>query len=85
MDTKAIETSRRPIPGNARPPAGVRQVYLIFFDAPAIVQFRRKLGVDADALSPIMFIAGAGTDFASWLPQRIHAETDCLAPVEIVP
>ena len=66
-------------------PAGVRQVYLVFFDAPAIVQFRRKLGVDADALSPIMFIAGAGTDFASWLPQRIHAETDCVAPVEIVP
>lgn len=66
-------------------PGGVRQVYLVFFDAPAIVQFRRQLGVDADALSPVMFIAGAGTDFASWLPQRIHADADCLAPIEIVP
>ena len=66
-------------------PGGVRQVYLIVFDAPAIVQFRRQLGLDAEALSPVMFIAGAGTDFASWLPQRINPDSDCLAPIEIVP
>jgi len=66
-------------------PGGVRQVYLVLFDAPAIEQFRRQLGLEADMLSPVMFIAGAGSDFASWLPQRIHPESDCLAPIEIVP
>ncbi len=64
-------------------PGGVRQVYLVFFDAPAIAQFRRQIGLDPDALSPIMFVAGAGADFNSWLPQRVNADTDCLAPVEI--
>jgi hypothetical protein len=66
-------------------PGGVRQAYLVLFDAPAIVEFRRQLGLEADTLSPVMFIAGAGSDFASWLPQRIHAESDCLAPIEVVP
>lgn len=66
-------------------PGGVRQAYLVFFDAPAVVQFRRGLGLDADGLSPVMFIAGAGTDFTSWLPQRINADADCLAPIEITP
>jgi hypothetical protein len=66
-------------------PGGVRQAYLVFFDAPAIAQFRRQIGLDADALSPIMFVAGAGPDFNSWLPQRVNADADCLAPVEIAP
>ena len=66
-------------------PGGVRQVYLVSFDAPAIAEFRRQIGLDADALSPVMFVAGAGTDFNSWLPQRVHGNTDCLAPVEIGP
>ena len=61
-------------------PGGVRQVYLVSFDAPAVAQFRRQIGLDPDALSPIMFVAGAGADFNSWLPQRINAEADCLAP-----
>ena len=64
-------------------PGGVRQAYLVFFDAPAIAQFRRQIGLDPDALSPIMFVAGAGADFNSWLPQRVNADADCLAPVEI--
>jgi hypothetical protein len=64
-------------------PGGVRQAYLVFFDAPAIAQFRRQIGLDSDAVSPIMFVAGAGADFNSWLPQRVNADTDCLAPVEI--
>jgi hypothetical protein len=66
-------------------PGGVRQAYLVFFDAPAIAQFRRQIGLDSDALSPIMFVAGAGADFNSWLPLRINADADCLAPVEIGP
>jgi hypothetical protein len=64
-------------------PGGVRQVFLMFFDAPGIAQFRRQIGLDPDALSPVMFVAGAGADFNSWLPQRVNADADCLAPVEI--
>ena len=66
-------------------PGGVRQVYLVLFDATGIAQFRRQLGLDADALSPIMFVAGAGQDFNSWLPQRVIADSECLAPIEISP
>jgi hypothetical protein len=64
-------------------PGGVRQAYFVFFDAPAIVQFRRQLGLDADGLSPVMAVAGAGTDFNSWLPLRVNADADCLAPIEV--
>ena len=64
-------------------PGGTRQVYFVFFDAPAIGQFRQQLGLDPSALSPILFVAGAGSNFNSWLPQHVNAETDCLAPIEI--
>lgn len=66
-------------------PGGVRQVYLVFFDAPAIAQFRRQSGLDPEALSPVLFIAGAGSDFNSWLPQRVNTGADCVAPVEVAP
>jgi hypothetical protein len=64
-------------------PGGVRQAYLVYFDAPAIAQFRRQVGLDPADLAPIMFVAGAGAEFNSWLPQRINTDADCLAPVEI--
>lgn len=66
-------------------PGGVRQVYLVLFDVPEIAQFRRQIGLNAETLSPIMFVAGAGPDFNSWLPQRVSADSECLAPVEIEP
>ena len=66
-------------------PGGVRQAYFILFDAPAILQFRRQLGLDPESLSPVMAVAGAGTDFNAWLPLRVNADADCLAPVEIAP
>ena len=66
-------------------PGGVRQAYLVLFDAPAIAQFRRQMGLDADALAPVLFVAGSGPDFNSWLPQRVNAGADCVAPIEIVP
>jgi hypothetical protein len=66
-------------------PGGVRQAYLVLFDAPSIVQFRKQIGVDAAALSPVLFVAGAGADFNTWLPLRINPEADCLAPIEIAP
>ncbi len=63
-------------------PGGVRQVYFIAFDAPAIAQFRRQLGLEPDALAPVLFVGGAGAQFNSWLPQRV-APDDCLAPIEV--
>ena len=66
-------------------PGGVRQTYFALFDVPAVTQFRRQLGLDAEALSPVMAIAGAGTDFNSWLPLHVNADADCLAPIEVVP
>jgi len=66
-------------------PGGVRQTYLVYFEAPAIAQFRKQIGLEPDALSPVVFVAGAGTDFNSWLPQRINPQVDCLAPIEIAP
>lgn len=66
-------------------PGGVRQAFLVFFEAPAIAQFRRQIGLDAEGFSPVLFVAGAGADFNSWLPQRVNPDADCLAPVEIAP
>lgn len=66
-------------------PGGVRQAFLVFFDSPAIAEFRKQIGVDAGALSPVMFVAGAGADFNSWLPQQIVPGADCLAPIAIEP
>lgn len=63
-------------------PGETRQVFFVFFDAPSVSQFRQQLGLDPAALAPVLFIAGSGIDFDSWLPQRVNAETDCLAPVE---
>lgn len=61
----------------------IRQVFFVLFDAPAVSRFRQQLGLDPAALSPVLFIAGAGADFNSWLPQRVNGDTDCLAPVEV--
>ena len=64
-------------------PGGTRQVFFVLFDAPSVSQFRQQLGLDAAALSPVLFIAGAGADFNSWLPQRVASEAECVAPVAI--
>jgi hypothetical protein len=63
-------------------PGVTRQVYFVLFDAPSIGRFRTELGLDPAALSPVLFIAGAGSGFSAWLPQRVNAETECLAPLE---
>ncbi len=63
-------------------PGGTRQVFFVLFDAPSVSQFRQQLGLEPAALAPVLFIAGSGADFNSWLPQRVNAEADCLAPVE---
>jgi hypothetical protein len=65
-------------------PGGVRQAYLVTFDAPSIAQFRKQIGLDASAATPVVFVAGAGADFSSWSPQQINAG-ECVAPIEIAP
>ena len=64
-------------------PGRIRQAYFVYFNAPEIHAFRREIGLDADALAPVLFVAAAGADFNSWLPQRVNASEDCLAPIEI--
>lgn len=87
--TAGVETAAPPprclVHRRISEPGGVRQAYLVLFDAPSIVRFRQQIGLDPNALSPIMFVAGAGADFNSWLPQRVNAGADCLAPIEIAP
>jgi hypothetical protein len=63
-------------------PGRTQQVFFVLFDAPSVSTFRQQLGLDPAALSPVLFIAGAGADFNSWLPQRVNSEAECLAPVE---
>jgi hypothetical protein len=65
-------------------PGITRQVYVVLFDAPSASQFRRQIGLDPTVLSPTLFIAGAGADFNSWLPLRMNAEAECVAPIETV-
>jgi hypothetical protein len=64
-------------------PGGVRQVYMVYFDAPAVTAFRAQIGLEPGALSAIVVVAGAGPDFNSWLPQRVDPGVDCLAPIEV--
>lgn len=82
LETAAI-TPRCLVHRRVSEPGVTRQVFFVLFDAPSVSQFRQQLGLDPAALSPVLFIAGAGTEFNSWLPQRVNAEADCLAPVEI--
>ena len=63
-------------------PGVVRQAYFIHLHAPAVVQWRRQLGLDPEALTPMLFVAGAGGDFNSWLPHRA-TDADCLASIEV--
>jgi hypothetical protein len=65
-------------------PGRTRQAYFVFFDAPAISALRRQIGLEADVLSPVLFVAGADADFNSWLPLRVNPDADCLAPIEVV-
>ncbi len=66
-------------------PGGVRQVFFVYFDAPGVAQFRRQIGLDPAAMSPVLAVAGAGANFNTWLPQHVDPEADCLAPVEVTP
>lgn len=81
LETAAI-TPRCIVHRRVSEPGVTRQVFFVLFDAPSISRFRQQLGLDPAALSPVLFIAGAGTDFSSWLPQHVNAEADCLAPIE---
>ena len=64
-------------------PGGIQQVYLALFDAPDVARFRQQLGLDAGGQSPILFIAGADSDFDRWLPMRVDATAECLAAIDV--
>jgi hypothetical protein len=82
LETASI-TPRCVVHRRVSEPGGTRQVYFVLFDAPAIAQFRQKVGLDPAVLSPILFVAGAGSDFNTWLPLRVDVDADCLAPVDV--
>ena len=81
LETAAL-TPRCMVHRRISEPGRTRQVFFVLFDAPSITQFRQQLGLDPAALPPVLFVAGDGPDFNSWLPQRVDTEADCLAPVE---
>jgi hypothetical protein len=81
IETAAL-TPRCMVHRRVSEPGRTRQVFFVLFDAPSVTQFRQQLGLDPAALSPVLFVAGAETDFNDWLPQRVDADADCLAPVE---
>lgn len=62
-------------------PGGTRQLYFVMFEAEAFRRIRADIGVDANALSPVLFVAGADGDFNRWLPLRADPDADCVAPI----
>ena len=69
-------------------PGNVRQVYFVLADSPSIVAFREQLAASAagafqaDAQTPIMFVAASDAAFHRWLPIRA-TESDCVAPIQV--
>jgi hypothetical protein len=63
-------------------PGGTRQLYFVLFEAEAFRRLRSDIGVDANVLSPVLFVAGAEGDFNRWLPLRVDPATDCVSPIE---
>ncbi|HUE87848.1 MAG TPA: hypothetical protein VMO26_17385 [Vicinamibacterales bacterium] len=72
-------------------PGVTRQLYFVFFEAPAFTRFRQQIaalaepgtGYDPTALSPVMPTAASDPDFNRWLPLRVNPDTDCVAPIVI--
>jgi hypothetical protein len=65
---------------------GAKQLYFVLFDAPAFQHFRELLkargaSFDPAALSPVLMVAVAESDFSDWLPLRADPKADCVAPI----
>jgi hypothetical protein len=65
-----------------------RQLYFVLFDAPAFGRFRDQLkalgaSFDPAALSPVLLVAVAESDFSDWMPLRADAKADCVAPITV--
>ena len=69
-----------------------RQLYFALFDAPEVDRFRQDLArryadgdgettFDPGELALAVPIAASDGNFAGWWPLKIHAETDCQAPL----
>jgi hypothetical protein len=76
-------------------PGGVRAVYFVLFDVPALTRFREQLAerlrdagrdataFDPTALSPVLIAADLDGSFSRWLPLRADRGVDCFAPVVV--
>ncbi len=76
-------------------PGSTREVFFLRLEQPAFGEFRRQLlqqiraaGGSADrfdpaGLSPVVILAASDEGFASWLPLRAEATSDCLAPIVV--
>ena len=76
-------------------PGGVRAVYFVLFDVPALTRFREQLAerlrdagrdataFDPTALSPVLIAADLDGSFSRWLPLRADGGVDCFAPVVV--
>lgn len=76
-------------------PGSTRSVYFLVFEAPAFDRFRQSLAerlraaggnaaaFDPGALSPVLVVAATNDSFSRWLPIRVNAEADCLAPIDV--
>ncbi|MCC7125962.1 MAG: hypothetical protein IT178_14010 [Acidobacteria bacterium] len=72
-------------------PGSVRQLYFLIFDMPEFHAFRTALAarvaeaggtsLRADALSPVMLLAGQ-PDVSRWMPIVVQ-DNDCLAPIDL--
>ena len=82
-------TPRCMVHRRAPEPDARQQVYLALFDSPALATFRANLAVrlgpsfDAAALPPALFVGLVESPQQRWLPLRLDADKDCLAPITV--
>ena len=76
-------------------PGSTREVFFVRFELPSFDAFRQQVSqqvraaggnvarFDPAGLSPVVIIAASDNGFGSWLPLRVEAATDCLAPIAV--
>jgi hypothetical protein len=75
-------------------PGLTRQAYVVVFESPAFDAFRQHLATraappahgdafDPLALSPVLIVATTPSMVDAWLPLRIDADRECVAPVHV--
>ena len=86
LEPVCMGVKREPFVGRSR------QIYFVFFEAPAVAAFRQQLGrvaserggpgaFQAAPFDLVLLVGGSDTRFASWLPMTVDRAGDCQAPV----